>query len=39
MLNYTDKSLKWFEENLVQIVNFQLLDYCELVDTDKKQVA
>ena len=39
MLNYTDKSLKWFEENLVQIINFQLLDYCELVDTDKKKVA
>tara|TARA_R100001480_G_scaffold32905_1_gene44471 strand:+ start:1555 stop:1998 length:444 start_codon:yes stop_codon:yes gene_type:complete len=39
MLNYTDKSLKWYEENLAKIVNFKLLDYCELVDTEKKQVA
>lgn len=39
MLNYVDYSLKWYDQNTDQINDFQILDYCELVDTEKKQVA
>jgi len=39
ILNHDEKSFKWYEENLTEIINFRLLDYCELVKTEEKQVA
>ena len=39
VLNYSKESLKWYENNLTEIINFRLMDYVELVNTEEKKVA
>jgi hypothetical protein len=39
VLNYSKESLKWYENNLTEIINFRLMDYVELVNTEEQKVA